>query len=153
MRRIFSLLNQVAVTLEDNTGLQTQMDSAVRAAQKFQEDNQLLERVSPDQRRQHNFSLLTSCNHNAASCQLQALLDEEKAMTINNQQLKTEVEKLKKQVKAADEGEGFPITVTHHLNCYIQEAGRGEGGCVIPLNIKGAPAPTEQLWLAPGQKR
>lgn len=62
MRRIFSLLNQVAVTLEDNTSLQTQMDSAVRAAQKFQEDNQLLERVSPDQRRQH-FSLLTSCNH------------------------------------------------------------------------------------------
>uniref|UniRef100_H2V2U3 Endoplasmic reticulum transmembrane protein n=1 Tax=Takifugu rubripes TaxID=31033 RepID=H2V2U3_TAKRU len=76
MRRIFSLLNQIAVTLEDNTSLQTQMDSAVRAAQKFQEDNQLLER---------------------------ALLDEEKAMTISNQQLKTEVEKLKKQVKAADE--------------------------------------------------
>lgn len=29
-------------------------------------------------------------------------------MTTNNQQLKLEVEKLKKQVKAADEGEGFP---------------------------------------------
>lgn len=63
MRRIFSLLNQVAITLEDNNSLQTQMDSAVKAAQQCQEDNRLLERVSPGQGRQRNFSLSTSCNH------------------------------------------------------------------------------------------
>lgn len=70
-------------------------------------------------------------------------------MTINNQQLKTEVEKLKKQIKAADEGEGFPRPVTNHLNSYIIEARRC---CVIPLNIKGAAA-AGQFWFAPGQKR
>lgn len=32
-------------------------------------------------------------------------------MTTNNQQLKLEVEKLKNQVKAADEGEGVPEVI------------------------------------------
>lgn len=50
MRRIFSLLNQVALTLEDRKRLQSQMDIAVEAAKQCQEDNQLLKRVSPGQR-------------------------------------------------------------------------------------------------------
>ncbi|CAG08712.1 unnamed protein product [Tetraodon nigroviridis] len=76
MHRIFSLINQVAVTSEDSKRLQSQMDAAVETAKRCEEDSQLLKR---------------------------ALLDEEKAMTTNNQQLKLEVEKLKNQVKAADE--------------------------------------------------
>lgn len=49
MRRVVTLLNQVAVTLEDNTGLQAQMDSAVKAAKQCQDDNMLLKQVSPKQ--------------------------------------------------------------------------------------------------------
>lgn len=49
MRRVVTLLNQVAVTLEDNTGLQAQMDSAVKAAKQCQDDNLLLKQVSPNQ--------------------------------------------------------------------------------------------------------
>lgn len=115
MRRIFSLLNQVAVTLEDSKRLQSQMDIAVEAAKQCQEDNQLLKQVSPGQRQQRNFGLWVPFTINAVSCELQALRDEEKAMITNNQQLKLEVEKLKKQVKAADEGEGLPH---HHLKSY-----------------------------------
>lgn len=105
MRRIFSLLNQVAAALEDSKSLQTQIDTAVETAKQCQEDNQLLKRVSKGRRR--NVSLRLPVTVNAVYCQPQALLDEEKAMTNNNQQLKLEVEKLKNQVKAADEGEGF----------------------------------------------
>ncbi|XP_059191817.1 B-cell receptor-associated protein 29-like [Centropristis striata] len=76
MRRIVTLLNQVAVTMEDSAGLQTQMDNAVKAAKQHQEDNLMLKR---------------------------ALLDEEKAMSAKNQQLKLEAEKLTNQVKAAEE--------------------------------------------------
>lgn len=50
MRRIFSLLTQVAVTLEDNASLQSQVDDTVRAAAQCQEDNQRLKRVSPGRR-------------------------------------------------------------------------------------------------------
>lgn len=52
MRRIFSLLKQVAVTLEDSKRLQSQMDIAVEAARQCQEDSQLLKQVSPGQRQQ-----------------------------------------------------------------------------------------------------
>lgn len=76
MRRVITLLNQVAVTLEEGAGLQAQMDSAVKAAQQHQDDNLMLK---------------------------QALLNEEKSMSAKNQQLKLEVEKLKNEVKAADE--------------------------------------------------
>lgn len=76
MRRVITLLNQVAVTLEDSAGLQAQMDSAAKAAKQHQEDNQMLK---------------------------QALLNEEKSMSAKNQQLKLEVEKLANQVKAAEE--------------------------------------------------
>lgn len=47
MRRVVTLLNQVAVTLEDSAGLQAQMDSAVKAAKQSQDDNLLLKQVSP----------------------------------------------------------------------------------------------------------
>lgn len=83
------------------------MDSAVEAAKEFQ-DNQLLKRVSPGQRQRCNFSLCIPVTINAVYCELQALLDDEKAMTTNNQQLKLEVQMLKNLVKAADEGEEFP---------------------------------------------
>lgn len=45
MRRVVTLLNQVAVTLEDTAGLQAQMDSAVKAAKQHQEDNLTLRKV------------------------------------------------------------------------------------------------------------
>uniref|UniRef100_A0A3B4VK17 Endoplasmic reticulum transmembrane protein n=1 Tax=Seriola dumerili TaxID=41447 RepID=A0A3B4VK17_SERDU len=45
MRRVVTLLNQVAVTLEDSAGLRTQMGSAVKAAKQHQEDNLKLKRV------------------------------------------------------------------------------------------------------------
>nr|XP_046250344.1 B-cell receptor-associated protein 29 [Scatophagus argus] len=76
MRRVVTLLNQVAVTLEDSAGLQAQMDSAVKATKQCQDNNLMLK---------------------------QALLDEEKAMSAKNQQLKLEAEKLANQVKAAEE--------------------------------------------------
>lgn len=76
MRRVVTLLNKVAATLDDNAGLQAQMDGAVKAAKRCQDDNLLLK---------------------------QALLDEEKVMSAKNQQLRLEIEKLEKQVKAAEE--------------------------------------------------
>lgn len=48
MRRVVTLLNQVASTLQDNKSLQAQMDSAVKAANQWKEDNLLLKQVSPD---------------------------------------------------------------------------------------------------------
>lgn len=76
MRRIVTLLNQVAVTVEDSAGLQAQMDKAVKAAKQHQDDNLTLK---------------------------QALQDEEKAMSAKNQQLKLEAEKLGDKVKVAEE--------------------------------------------------
>ncbi|XP_073328937.1 B-cell receptor-associated protein 29-like [Pagrus major] len=76
MRRVVTLLNQVAVTLETAAGLQAQMDGAVKAAKQHQEDNLMLK---------------------------QALLDEEKSMLAKNQQLKLEAKKLTNQVKAAED--------------------------------------------------
>ncbi|XP_068579513.1 B-cell receptor-associated protein 29-like [Cebidichthys violaceus] len=76
MRRIVTLLNQVAVTGENSAGLQAQMDSAVKAAKLHQDDNLMLTK---------------------------ALLDEEKSMSVKNQQLKLEAEKLADQVKVAQE--------------------------------------------------
>ncbi|XP_039988641.1 B-cell receptor-associated protein 29-like [Xiphias gladius] len=76
MRRVVTLLNQVAVTLENSAGLQAQMDRAVKAANQHQEDNLMLK---------------------------QALLDEEKSVSAKNQGLKLEVEKLAGQLKAAEE--------------------------------------------------
>uniref|UniRef100_A0A3P8RU72 Endoplasmic reticulum transmembrane protein n=1 Tax=Amphiprion percula TaxID=161767 RepID=A0A3P8RU72_AMPPE len=78
MRRVVTLLNQAAVTLENSAGLQAQMENAVKAAKQHQEDNQTLK---------------------------QALLEEEKSMSAKNQQLKLEVEKLAGQLKAAEDGE------------------------------------------------
>ncbi|XP_054476683.1 B-cell receptor-associated protein 29-like [Anoplopoma fimbria] len=76
MRRIVTLLNQVAVTVENSAGLQAQMDSAVKAAKLHHDDNLKLK---------------------------QALLDEEKSMSVKKQQLKLEAEKLADQVKVAEE--------------------------------------------------
>lgn len=76
MRRVVTLLNQVAATVENSAGLQAQMDNAVKAAKQHQEDNLRLR---------------------------QALLDDEKSMSAKNQQLKLEVGKLAGQLKAAEE--------------------------------------------------
>ena len=46
MRRVVTLLNQVAVTLETTAGLQAQMDNAVKASKQHQEDNLTLKQVS-----------------------------------------------------------------------------------------------------------
>lgn len=45
MRRVVTLLNQVAATLENSAGLQGQMDGAVKAAKQHQEDNLRLKQV------------------------------------------------------------------------------------------------------------
>ncbi|XP_044049482.1 B-cell receptor-associated protein 29-like [Siniperca chuatsi] len=76
MRRVVTLLNQVAVALENSAGLQAQMDGAVKAAKQHQDDNLMLKH---------------------------ALLDEERSMSAKKQQLKLEVEKLAEQVRAAEE--------------------------------------------------
>ncbi|KAM3609254.1 uncharacterized protein V6R79_012011 [Siganus canaliculatus] len=76
MRRVVTLLNQVAVTLEESAGLQTEMDNVVKAAKQCQDDNLRLK---------------------------QALLDEEQSMLGKNQQLKLEVEKWANKVKTAEE--------------------------------------------------
>lgn len=47
MRRVVTLLNQVAATQDDNAGLQAQMDGAVKAARRCQDDNLLLKQASP----------------------------------------------------------------------------------------------------------
>ena len=49
MRRIVTLLNQVAITVENSSGLQAQMDSAVKAAKKHQDDNLMLKQVRLNQ--------------------------------------------------------------------------------------------------------
>lgn len=49
MRRIVTLLNQVAVTVESSAGLQAQMDSAVKAAKLHQDDNVKLTQVGVNQ--------------------------------------------------------------------------------------------------------
>lgn len=76
MRRVVTLLNQAAVTLENSAGLQAQMDNAIKAAKQQQEDNLMLK---------------------------QALLEGEESMSAKKQQLKLEVEKQAGQLKAAEE--------------------------------------------------
>ncbi|XP_053175621.1 B-cell receptor-associated protein 29-like [Scomber japonicus] len=76
MRRVVTLLNQVADTLANSAGLQAQVDSAVKAAKRSQEDNLKLKH---------------------------AILDEEKILSAKNQQLKLEVGRLEGQLKAAEE--------------------------------------------------
>ncbi|XP_068614370.1 B-cell receptor-associated protein 29-like [Brachionichthys hirsutus] len=76
MRRVVTLLDQVAATLEDRSDLQARMDDGVKIAKQQQDDNLMLK---------------------------QALLDEKKAMSAENQQLKLEAEKLAKHMKAAEE--------------------------------------------------
>ncbi|XP_008310033.1 B-cell receptor-associated protein 29 [Cynoglossus semilaevis] len=76
MIRVVTLLNQVAVTLKNSAALETQIDSAVRAAKKHQEDNLRLK---------------------------QAFLDDEKSTSAENEQLKKEVEKLAGQLKETQE--------------------------------------------------
>ncbi|XP_039881973.1 B-cell receptor-associated protein 29-like isoform X2 [Simochromis diagramma] len=76
MRRVATLLNQVAVTMEDSAGLQSQIDNAVRAAKQQQEDKLTLK---------------------------QSFLEKEKSMSAAKQQLKLEVEKMAGQLKTAEE--------------------------------------------------
>ncbi|XP_038560931.1 B-cell receptor-associated protein 29-like isoform X1 [Micropterus salmoides] len=76
MRRVVTLLNQVAVTSENSAGLQVEMDIAIKAAKQHQDDNLMLRH---------------------------ALLDEERSKSAKNQLVKLEVEKLVEQVKASEE--------------------------------------------------
>ncbi|XP_045894360.1 B-cell receptor-associated protein 29-like [Micropterus dolomieu] len=76
MRRVVTLLNQVAVTSENSAGLQAEMDIAIKAAKQHQDDNLMLRH---------------------------ALLDEERSKSAKNQLVKLEVEKLVEQVKASEE--------------------------------------------------
>ncbi|KAM3869840.1 B-cell receptor-associated protein 29 [Diretmus argenteus] len=76
MRRVVTLLNQVAITSEASAGLQAQVDRANKAAIQSQEDTLLLR---------------------------QTLLDEEKSTSAKNQHLKEETEKLSGELKAAED--------------------------------------------------
>ncbi|XP_061679122.1 B-cell receptor-associated protein 29 isoform X1 [Syngnathoides biaculeatus] len=76
IRRVIILLNQVAGWVENNAGLQAQMENAAKAVKQHQEHNRVLK---------------------------QTLLDEEKVISENNQQLKLEVESLSSQLKMAEE--------------------------------------------------
>ncbi|XP_043981993.1 B-cell receptor-associated protein 29-like isoform X1 [Gambusia affinis] len=78
MRRIVTLLNQIAETSVNTAGLQAQMENAFKTAEKHQEDNQILKTV-------------------------RALLEREQSTLITNNQLKLEIEKLQSQLKAAEE--------------------------------------------------
>ncbi|XP_019750635.1 B-cell receptor-associated protein 29-like [Hippocampus comes] len=76
MRRAIILLNQVAVTAQNNAALQAQMENAAKAANQHQEDNRVLK---------------------------QTLLGEEKVISEKNHQLKLEVKSLSNQLKMAQE--------------------------------------------------
>ncbi|KAF7663987.1 hypothetical protein LDENG_00192740 [Lucifuga dentata] len=76
MRRVVTLLNQVAIVSENSAGLQAQLDNTIQTARQYQEDNLMLK---------------------------EALLDEEKSMSARNQNLKMETEKLAGQLKAAQD--------------------------------------------------
>ncbi|XP_061630266.1 B-cell receptor-associated protein 29 isoform X2 [Phyllopteryx taeniolatus] len=76
MQRVIILLNQVAVSVENNAGLQAQMENTAKAAKQHQEHNRVLK---------------------------QTLYDEEKVISEKNQQLKLEVESLSSQLKMAEE--------------------------------------------------
>ncbi|KAM8891098.1 B-cell receptor-associated protein 29 [Spinachia spinachia] len=76
MRRIVTLLNHLAVTAEISAGLRAQMDGAVKAAKRHQDDN----------------STLTK-----------ALRDEEQSTSVEKQKLKPEAEELADQVKVAED--------------------------------------------------
>jgi len=45
MRRVITLINQLAVALGTSVALQTQAESANKAAKKYMEDNELLKQV------------------------------------------------------------------------------------------------------------
>ncbi|XP_070295645.1 LOW QUALITY PROTEIN: B-cell receptor-associated protein 29 [Salvelinus sp. IW2-2015] len=76
MRRVVTLINQVAIATVTGTSLQTQAESANQAAKKYQEDNLLLK---------------------------QALLDEEKNTTAGKRLLRKEAEKLMEELKTAED--------------------------------------------------
>uniref|UniRef100_A0A3B3WIK5 Endoplasmic reticulum transmembrane protein n=1 Tax=Poecilia mexicana TaxID=48701 RepID=A0A3B3WIK5_9TELE len=76
MRRIVTLLNQIAETSVNTAGLQAQMDNAFKTAERHQEDNQILKT---------------------------ALLEREQSSLKTNNQLKLEIEKLQSQLKVAEE--------------------------------------------------
>lgn len=75
MRRVVTLLNQAAVSAEESAALQVQVDNMANAAKQTEEDNKMLR---------------------------QALCDEEKTVTAENQQLKREIQKLERQLQNAD---------------------------------------------------
>ncbi|XP_020790645.2 B-cell receptor-associated protein 29 [Boleophthalmus pectinirostris] len=75
MRRVVTLLNQVAVSAESSAALQAQMDNMANAVKQHEEDNKRLR---------------------------QALLDEEKTVVAKNQQLKLEIQKLESQLKTSE---------------------------------------------------
>lgn len=120
MRRVVTLLSQVATTLDDNVGLRAQMDQSSKAAKRCQDDNLLLKQASLLRAHVYNFAfknLSQTGTDTETRSEVwmpsksiffpykQALLDEEKVMSAKNQQLRSEIEKLEKQVKAAEEGE------------------------------------------------
>lgn len=77
IRRLVTLLNQIAKTSANTAGLQAQMNHAVKAAEKIQEDSQILKK---------------------------ALLEREQSISTTENQLKFEIETIQSQLKVAEEG-------------------------------------------------
>lgn len=75
IRRVATLLNYAAVSVENSAALHAQMDNIVNAAKQHEEENRMLR---------------------------QTLLDEEKTISSKNQQLKLEIEKLVGKLKTAE---------------------------------------------------
>lgn len=75
MRRLVTLLNQAALSVEESAALQAQVDNMANAAKQHEEDKKTLRK---------------------------ALLNEEKTVTAKNQQLQLEIQKLEGQLKTAD---------------------------------------------------
>ncbi|XP_013872576.1 B-cell receptor-associated protein 29 isoform X2 [Austrofundulus limnaeus] len=76
MRRVVTLLSQVAATLEDSAGLQAQGEQAFQAAEKQQEENEKLKK---------------------------ALLEGEKSTSATEQQLKLQIKNVTSQLRDAQE--------------------------------------------------
>uniref|UniRef100_A0A3B3V5N6 Endoplasmic reticulum transmembrane protein n=1 Tax=Poecilia latipinna TaxID=48699 RepID=A0A3B3V5N6_9TELE len=87
MRRIVTLLNQIAETSVNTAGLQAQMDNAFKTAERHQEDNQILKTVRAS-------DLYFCSDTNLKKIQYLALLEREQSSLKTNNQLKLEIEKL-----------------------------------------------------------
>uniref|UniRef100_A0A8C2XNT9 Endoplasmic reticulum transmembrane protein n=1 Tax=Cyclopterus lumpus TaxID=8103 RepID=A0A8C2XNT9_CYCLU len=105
MRRIVTLLNQVAVTVENSAGLQAQMDSAVKAAKRHQDDNVMLTQVRVNQRLTTDLKLFLSLQ----------LIDEVLFVFVAVRKSHAEAEAMRRQAKGLAQEYDRLLTEHHQL--------------------------------------